>query len=210
MRVAPPQAIVRRVLTWPAPERNKQPILDVLARLLPARGRVLEIASGTGQHVLHFAAALPQLAWLPTDPDPLHLDAIKARLETVALPNVEPPVGLDVTRETWPEGTFDAVVCINMIHIAPWTATEALLAGAERHLPTGGVLFLYGPFRRGGHTAPSNEAFDESLRNRDPAWGVRDLETVEALAAQHRLALTEVVEMPANNLSVCFVKSHRR
>jgi len=199
------------VLTWPAPERNKQPILDVLARVLPESGHVLEVASGNGQHVLQFAAGLPQLVWLPTDPDPVHLDAIWTRLESVALPNVEPPLELDVLREPWPVGPVDAIVCINMIHIAPWPATEALVAGAAKRLPAGGVLFLYGPFRRDGrHTAPSNEAFDESLRARDAAWGVRDLEAVEALCVKHGFALSDIVPMPANNLSVTFVKSDAR
>lgn len=206
-----PQAIVGSVLTWPAPERNKQPILDVLTRVLPQGGRVLEVASGTGQHVVHFAAGLPQLTWLPTDPDPVHLDAIWTRVESAALANVEPPLELDVLREPWPVGAVDAIVCINLIHIAPWSATEALMSGAAQRLPVGGVLFLYGPYRRGGdHTAPSNAAFDQSLRARDSSWGVRDLEQVTALAAGHGFTLAEIVPMPANNLAVCFMRAASR
>ena len=193
------------VLTYPAPERNKAPILEVLRRVLPDRGLVLEIASGTGQHVVHFAKALPRWTWQPSEPDPQMRQSIAAWLAEMKLTNVLPPLELDVCRADWPMERADAVVCINMIHISPWRATEHLLAGCERLLEPGGILFLYGPYRRfGRHTAPSNEAFDESLRQRDPHWGVRDLEAVAEAAKQHGLALAEVVEMPANNLSVVF------
>jgi len=193
------------MLTYPACERNKAPILDVLKRVLPARGRVLEIASGTGQHVVHFAQALPDLTWMPTDRELPHRESIAERLREARLANVEPPRDLDVLREPWPVDAADAIVCINMIHIAPWAATQALVPGAARRLPRGGVLYLYGPYRRKGHaTAPSNEAFDADLRARDPSWGLRELETVQELCAAHGLTLDAVVPMPANNLSVVF------
>jgi SAM-dependent methyltransferase len=191
----------------PAAERNKEPILEVLARVLPQSGLVLEIASGTGQHVVHFARALPGLTWQPSEPDPQMRPSIAGWLAETGLSNVLPPLDLDVCRPEWPIGRADAVLCINMVHISPWQATEQLLAGCERILPPGGILYLYGPYRRDGrHTAPSNEAFDASLRQRDPQWGVRDLETVIEAASGHGLDLSEVVEMPANNLSVVFAR----
>jgi len=193
------------VLTYPAPERNKEPILAVLRSVLPARGRVLEIASGTGQHVVHFARGLPALTWLPSDHEAEHREAIAARLQESGLANVEAPRDLDVLREPWPVETVDAIVCINMIHIAPWAAAQALAAGAERRLASGAAVILYGPYRREGrHTAASNEAFDANLRERDASWGVRDLETVQELFASHGFAFEAAVEMPANNLSVVF------
>jgi len=193
------------VLTYPAPERNKGAILEVLRSALPTRGRVLEIASGTGQHVVHFAAALPQLQWLPSDPEAAHRESIQARIRQSNLSNVAAPLALDVLDATWPVDHADAVVCINMIHIAPWEAALALLREGARLLPAGGLLYLYGPFRRhGAHTAPSNEAFDTDLRRRDPAWGVRNLEDVAVQAAGHGLMLQDVIDMPANNFSVLF------
>jgi SAM-dependent methyltransferase len=187
----------------PAAERNKEPILEVLRRVLPPSGLVLEVASGTGQHVAHFAGALPGLQWQPSDPDPAHLASIRAW--TDELPNVREPLQLDIRHQPWPIERADALICSNMIHIAPWAAAEALVAGSADLLGPGGALFIYGPFRRfGGHTAPSNEAFDAQLRARDPQWGVRDLEAVETLAQAAGLVLEEVVEMPANNLSVLF------
>ena len=193
------------MLTYPACERNKDPILQVLTRVLPARGRVLEIASGTGQHVVHFARALPALTWLPSDHETQHRESIEDRLRDPGLQNVEPPRDLNVLREPWPVDDVDAIVCINMIHIAPWEATEALVAGAARRLPQGGVLYLYGPYRRQDRpTEPSNEAFDASLRERNASWGLRQLEVVQQLCAAHGLRFDEVVEMPANNLSVIF------
>ena len=192
-------------LSSPAVARNRDFILAVLRRALPGRGTVLEIASGSGEHAVHFAAALPQLTWQPTDPDPEARDSIAAYRAAAQLPNLMPPLALDATSPTWPVTQADAMVAINMIHIAPWAAAEGLMAGAERLLPGGGVLFLYGPFReRGQHTAPSNAAFDESLRTRNREWGVRDLDEVAALASQHGFALEERVAMPANNLSVVF------
>jgi SAM-dependent methyltransferase len=192
----------------PAAERNKGPILEILRRVLPARGRVLEIGSGTGQHVVHFAKGLPQLSWQPTDPDPDYRRSIAqwSRFEKTA--NVLPPLELDVCRLPWPVAAVDAIVCINMIHVAPWAATQALIAGARDALLSEGVLFLYGPFRRGGrHTAPSNEAFDADLRAHDPAWGLRDIEEVEKVGNRAGFALVETVGMPANNFSLVFRKA---
>ena len=189
-------------------ERNKDPILAVLARVLPRRGVVLEIASGTGQHILHFANALPGLAWQPSDRDPELRESIALRVKEQQLANVNRPINLDVTRLPWPLQTADAVVCINMIHVAPWSATLALLEGTRALLPTQHVLFLYGPYRRfGQHTSRSNEQFDSDLRAHDPEWGVRDLEAVSEAAASSGFVLAEVVEMPANNFSVIFKRS---
>ena len=185
----------------PSADRNKAPILAMLERHLPATGVVLEIASGSGQHVAHFAQALPALTWQPTDADEAAHASIRAWSENLA--NVRPPVALDVRDKPWPVSGVDAVLCINMIHIAPAAATDALLSGARTALRGGGLLFLYGPYRRfGRHTAPSNEQFDAQLRTRDPAWGIRDLETVVEIARANGFGLTEIVEMPANNLGV--------
>jgi len=192
-------------LTAPAAERNKEPIRAVLKRVLPEQGLVLEIASGTGQHVVHFAEAMPHLAWQPSDPDPELRASIRGWIVQTGVLNVHAPLDLDVLRQPWPIEAADAVVCINMIHIAPWSATTALMAGAAHLLPETGVLVLYGPFRREGrHTAPSNEAFDRQLRSSNPDWGVRDLGAVTEVAVSHGLALREVVAMPANNLSIVF------
>ena len=191
----------------PSAERNKQPIADVLARVLPARGLVLEVASGTGQHAEHLARAFPTLEWQPTERDENLLVAIAERVRRAGLPNLRPPLRFDVHGEGPPLAAAAAVVCINMIHIAAWSACEALLGHAERWLAAGAPLALYGPFKRGGkHTAPSNAAFDASLRSRDPEWGVRDLDDVAALARNHRFALGEIVPMPANNLTVVLIR----
>jgi SAM-dependent methyltransferase len=189
----------------PAAERNKGPILDILTRVLPRQGVVLEVASGTGQHVLHFAKALPGVAWQPSDPDPELRESIALRVKEQQLANVNRPIDLDVTRLPWPLQTADAVVCINMIHVAPWPATLALLKGAKALLPAQHVLFLYGPYRRfGQHTSKSNEQFDCDLRAHDPEWGLRDLEAVSEAAASSGFVLAEIVEMPANNFSLIF------
>lgn len=186
-------------------ERNKGPILDVLSRVLPGQGVVLEVASGTGQHVLHFAKALAGLLWQPSDPDPELRESIALRVEEQQLANVNRPIDLDVSTLPWPLQTADAVVCINMIHVAPWAATLALLEGAEALLAPEQVLFLYGPYRRfGRHTSKSNEQFDSDLRARDPRWGLRDLEAVSEAAAARGFVLAEVAEMPANNFSLIF------
>lgn len=191
----------------PSAERNKGPILDVLARVLPKRGLVLEIASGTGQHVIHFARALSALAWQPSDPDAELRASIALRLEEEPLPNVKPPIEFDVTRLPWPLTAADAVVCINMVHVAPWSATLALFEGAKALLRAQRVLFLYGPYRRfGQHTSPSNAQFDSDLRAHNPDWGLRDVEAVSEVAARAGFALSEVVAMPANNLSLVFAR----
>ncbi|UPG71932.1 class I SAM-dependent methyltransferase [Roseomonas gilardii subsp. gilardii] len=189
----------------PAAERNRDPILAVLRRHLPAEGLVLEVASGTGQHAVHFAAALPGLVFQPSDPDSSARASIDAWAAASGLPNLRPALDLDAGAEDWPALSPVAVLCINMIHISPWAATRGLLAGSARVLPAGGVLLLYGPYRRDDvETAPSNEEFDRSLRRRNPAWGLRRLEDVTAEAARHGFRRQEVVEMPANNLCVVF------
>ena len=192
-------------LTAPAVARNRDPILGVLREVLNSPGTVLEIASGSGEHAIHFAAALPHLVWQPTDPDAQARRSIAAHAARAALPNLLPPLELDAAAAIWPLSRADAIVSINMIHIAPWAAAEGLMAGAARLLAAGSPLYLYGPYRQHGqHTAPSNAAFDASLKARDPAWGVRDLEDVAALAARNGLAMERTVAMPANNLSVIF------
>jgi SAM-dependent methyltransferase len=190
----------------PAAERNKQPILEVLQQLLPATGLVLEIASGTGQHAAHFASAQPGWHWQPTDADDESIPGIAARCS--ALTNVRPPLRLDVLAEPWPEslGRFHAVYCANMLHISPWVTCAALMQGASRHLVEGGgVLVLYGPFIVDGEpTAPSNLAFDASLKQRDASWGLRRLAVVEEEAHRAGLALHRRFDMPANNLLLAF------
>ena len=189
----------------PATARNRQPILEVLQSRLPASGLVLEVASGSGEHIIYFAAALPHLVFQPSDPTDDARASIDDWIAESGLANVRPAVTLDAEAPTWPIEQAAAVLCCNMIHIAPWSAAVGLITGAGRLLPAGGLLYLYGPYRRGGqHTAPSNEAFDLDLRRRNPAWGVRDLEAVTELAAAHRFAAPEIVEMPANNLSLAF------
>ena len=189
----------------PAVARNKAAITEVLARHLPASGLVLEIASGSGEHALHFAAYFPALGFQPTDPDAAALASIAAWQAEAQLPNLRAPLALDVMADAWPVPKADAVLCINMIHIAPWEATAALMRGAARVLPHDGILFLYGPFKQGGqHTAPSNAEFDASLRAQDAQWGVRDLGAVAEIASAAGFAAPVVEEMPANNLSVIF------
>jgi len=191
----------------PVVQRNRDPILEVLRRVLPARGAVLEVASGTGEHAVYFAAALPELRWQPTDPDPRSRWSIASWTEHTGAPNVAPPLALD-TRAAWPVDAADAVVAINMVHISPWPATLALLDGAARVLPPGGPLVLYGPYRvDGAHTSPGNTAFDAALRERDPEWGIRDVADVAAAAAAVGLPLVERVPMPANNQSLVFRRS---
>ncbi len=192
----------------PAAARNRQPILDVLRRHLPAEGVVLEIASGSGEHIIHFAAALPGLVFQPSDPDADARASIDDWVRTEGLGNVRTALALDASGDAWPIEQAHAVLCCNMIHIAPWEASVGLISGAASVLPKGGTLYLYGPYRRNGqHTAPSNEAFDRDLRQRNPAWGVRDLETVAALAASKGFGPPEIVDMPANNLSLLFVRA---
>lgn len=188
--------------------RNAGPIADVLRETLPAEGLVIEVASGTGEHVLHFARAFPHLVWQPSDPDPAALRSIEAWRAEAGPANLLPALALDARAEEWPVGRADAILAINMVHISPWEATAGLIRGAGRLLASGAPFFLYGPFRRAGvETAPSNEAFDASLRARDPEWGLRNLEDVVADAEANGLRLDRVVEMPANNLSVVLRKS---
>jgi len=195
----------------PSAARNRGPILEVLARVLPKEGIVLEIGSGTGEHAVGFAKGLPGLDWLPSDPDAASRASIKAWIATEELANVRAPVALDVRQAVWgveDAAPFDAIISLNMVHIAPWEAALGLLAGAGRVLRLDGVLFLYGPFMSGGtHTTPSNAAFDADLKRRDPRWGVRDIDDLVGRAASHGLDLREVVKMPANNLSLVFFKA---
>lgn len=189
----------------PAAARNREPILRVLRDCLPRSGRVLEIASGTGEHAVWFGGALPGLTWQPTDRDPDALKSIAAWRDGAGPPNLLPPLPLDAAADAWPVARADAVVAINMIHIAPWSATLGLIAGAARVLARDGLLFLYGPFREGGaHTGAGNAAFDADLRARDPSWGIRDLDEIAALAGRHGFMAPERIAMPANNLSVVF------
>src|SRR5690349_17991649 len=189
----------------PATQRNRDPIVAVLERHLPLRGDVLEVASGSGEHVVHFAARLGGLVFQPSDPDPAPRASIDAWAAVSGLRNVRPALALHAAAPDWPVTRANAVLCINMIHIAPWRAAEGLVAGAARLLAPGGVLYLYGPYRRDGkHTAPSNAAFDADLRTRNPDWGVRALEDVAALAASAGFSEPEVEAMPANNLSLIF------
>ena len=192
----------------PAAERNKQPILEVLRRVLPARGRVLEIGSGTGQHLVHFAKALSDLSWQPSDPDPDYRRSIAywSRLENLA--NAMPPLALDICSKPWPIAAADAIVCINVLHVSPWAATEALFEGARDVLTSAGVLLLYGPYRRHGwHTALSNEKFDAALRAHNLEWGVHDVEEIADVAARAAFVMGKPVAMPANNFSLVFRKA---
>ncbi|MDE3749598.1 DUF938 domain-containing protein [Methylobacterium radiotolerans] len=204
------EADVNDALTAPAVARNRDAILAVLREVLPASGTVLEIASGSGEHAVHVAAALPGVDWLPSDPEPAARRSIAAHALRAGLGNIRPPLALDAAAAAWPVARVDGIVCINMIHIAPWAATAGLMAGAGRVLSERGILYLYGPFREADRPfAESNAAFDASLRGRDPAWGVRDLDAVAAEAARHGLDLIRRVAMPANNLSVIFERSNR-
>jgi hypothetical protein len=192
----------------PASARNRDPILTVLRRHLPQRGLVLEVASGSGEHAVFLAQAFPNLQFQPSDPDPQARASIDAWIAAQGLANVRPAIALDATAQTWPITAADAVLCINMIHVAPWAAAVGLVRGAAGVLGSGGVLYLYGPFRREGqHTAPSNVAFDRSLRQQNPDWSVRDLEAVAELAAARGFGPPAIEAMPANNLSLIFVKT---
>jgi len=189
----------------PAAQRNREPIREVLVRVLPGSGTVLEIAAGTGEHAVALAAALPGVTWQPTDPEPGMRASIAAHARVEGLTNVAEPLDLDVSADAWPADRADAVVCINLLHIAPWAATQGLFAGAARLLPIGAPVVVYGPFKReGAHTSESNANFDAQLRSKNPDWGIRDIAEVEAEAGCHGIALEEVVEMPANNLTLVF------
>lgn len=194
----------------PAAARNAAPIAEILKRVLSPSDLVLEIASGSGEHAVHFARALPALVWQPSDPDEAARCSIVAHARAAGLANIRSPLAIDATRQPWPVARVDAVVAINMIHIAPWDATIGLIAGAEATLAASGVLYLYGPFREdGAHTAPSNAAFDDNLRARSASWGIRDIEAVVAAGRAHDLHLAERVVMPANNLSLIFHRGRR-
>ncbi|RZF61233.1 DUF938 domain-containing protein [Sphingomonas populi] len=194
-------------LSSPAALRNRDPILDILKSVLPRRGTVLEIASGSGEHIVHFAAALPGLIWQPSDPSEAARASIAAWLAAERPTNILPPLDVDASTHDWPVPAADAVLAINMVHISPWAATLGLLAGASRLLLPGGPLFLYGPYRRGAEPmAASNIAFDADLSARNPEWGIRDLDAVAAAADTLGLSLDRVVDMPANNLAVVFVR----
>ncbi|WP_457279136.1 DUF938 domain-containing protein [Polaromonas sp. P5_D5] len=196
----------------PAADRNKQPILDVLREVLPERGNALEIASGTGQHVTWFAAALPQWTWQPTDAMPASMDSIAARITEQGLRNVRPPLVLDVMAPEWLPGDskFDLIYCANMLHISPWATCAALMQSAARHLAPGGVLVTYGPYLEDGvPTSEGNLSFDHSLRAQDPTWGIRRREDVEQEAARASLQLQVRHAMPANNLLLVWGKSQQ-
>lgn len=203
----------KRRMREPAAERNRKVILEVLKEVLPPSGTVLEVSSGTGQHAAFFAPELAPRRWQPSEFERALIGSIEAWGERVPEANLFPPITLDASAPVWPveetppDPPISAIVNINMIHIAPWEAALGLLAGAGRILPPGGILYLYGPYRRGGvHTVSSNEDFDRSLQARDPQWGVRDLDEVEAAAKGEGLVLDRVIEMPVNNLSVVFRK----
>lgn len=194
-------------LSSPAALRNRDLILDVLRTVLPTRGTVLEIASGSGEHVMHFARHLPNLVFQPSDPGTAEQHSIAAWAADSGLRNINPPIALDAAAPPWPIDHADAVICINMIHISPWQATEGLMRGAAAILPSGAPLYLYGPYRRSDMPLePSNAAFDANLRSRNPAWGLRALDDVAALAAARGFSSPTVTPMPANNLSLVFRK----
>jgi SAM-dependent methyltransferase len=199
------EVVVKRFA--PAAERNREPLRAVLGQVLPERGRVLEVASGSGQHAVHFARCFPHLTWQPSDVDADALASVEAWRREAGLDNLAPPVHLDAGADAWPVAQAEAVININMIHIAPWWICQGLMTGAARLLPPGGLLFLYGPFFvRARETAPSNLAFDRSLRAQNPAWGLRHLHQVEDEARAHGLVLEDTHDMPANNLSVVLRK----
>jgi cyclopropane fatty-acyl-phospholipid synthase-like methyltransferase len=207
MRSENADALTDGRLRSPSAERNKGPIAGVLQRVLPESGSVLEVSSGTGQHAVHFARAMPHHVWQPTECDAACLQSIAAWLATEKLENIKAPFYLDVHNKVWPAAHVDAIVCINMIHIAPSSATNALFRGASTIMNSGGELVLYGPFRRQGqHTSPSNESFDRLLRAQNPEWGVRNLDDVAHAAEKAGFDVRESCEMPANNLTVIFRK----
>jgi len=195
--------------TAAAAERNRAPILEALSPLLPAAGRILEVASGPGVHVVTFAEARPDLDWQPSDPEPRARASITAWIADRGLANVAPPLDLDMTRPDWHEqaggGDFDGLVTINLLHVAPWAACEGLMAGAARLLKPGAFLFVYSPFMRDGqHNSEGNRQFDRSLRAQNPVLGLRDVNDVTDCAAENGLTLEGIVEMPANNRSLVF------
>jgi hypothetical protein len=193
----------------PATERNRQPILEVLQQVIPQEGNILEIASGTGEHACFFSPYFPNQQWIPSDPDRLLRLSIEAWRQDCKSDNLQIPLDINVTLSDWDEkidhSAIAVIIAINLIHISPWSACQGLMAGAGRLLPSGGILYLYGPYKQQGqHTAISNEAFDQSLRSRNSEWGVRNLEEVVQLAETHQLILQQIIPMPANNLSLIF------
>lgn len=189
----------------PSALRNREPIWDVLKTVLPESGTMLEIASGSGEHAVHYAARLPNLIWQPSDPSEKARESIKAWSFEMELTNLLPPLDIDVTSETWPIDRVDAMLAINMVHISPWTATEGLIRGAGKLLSSGGSLILYGPYKQEGREfVDSNMEFDAWLRNQNADWGIRQLEEVAELAGRAGLSLSSIVDMPANNLCVIF------
>jgi predicted O-methyltransferase YrrM len=194
----------------PSASRNGAPILSTLQRLLPSNASVLEIGSGTGEHAVSFAAAMPHLTWYPSDPDPDARASAASWISFTGLGNVCAPRDIDVCASLWgveQDAPFDAVISLNMVHIAPWSASVGLFAGAGRMLRAGALLILYGPFMRdGAHNAPSNAAFDLSLKGRNPCWGVRDIADLERLVEGSGLGLRETIEMPANNRLLVFAR----
>ncbi len=189
----------------PATDRNREPIAAVLREVLPERGTLLEIASGSGEHAVYFAGQFPAIRWQPTDPDPAALASIEAWRDESGLANLLSPLRLDASAETWPVTSADAILCVNMVHISPWAATEGLMRGAGRLLADGAPLVLYGPYRRAGvPTAPPNEPSDQSPRPSNPDGGLPDREAAAAAAARRGLRLERAIEMPANNLTIVF------
>jgi cyclopropane fatty-acyl-phospholipid synthase-like methyltransferase len=198
----------------PATQRNQDAILQVLQAVLPPTGTVLEVASGTGEHSIYFAPRLAPREWLPSDKSPEALASIQAWQQTDGAPNLRAPLHIDVSKGDWaqhvtaPGDAIAAIVAINMVHIAPWTCAVGLFSGARSLLPVGGIVYLYGPFTQNGrHSAPSNAAFDASLRSQNPAWGLRDVNDLEQLAKIQSFTLLRQIEMPANNLSLVFVRA---
>jgi len=194
-------------LDAPAFHRNAEPIWTAIGDILAAKsGSVLEIGSGTGQHIVTYAARCPHLTFWPSDIMESHRASIEAYRRVVGLANLHPPQSIDLLQPDWPwDGKLAALLCFNVIHIAPWAVAQNLMRGAGRHLDIGGHLLMYGPYKRGGaHTAPSNETFDASLRGRNPAWGIRELEAVADLATANGLTMVKIVDMPANNLALAF------
>jgi len=193
-------------LFYPATERNRDPILSVLKRFLPPEGEVLEIASGSGEHVVHFAKAYPDIKWQPSDLEEDCLKSILSWKDHLSLENIQPPLSLNTTQsENWPQNQFDALICINMVHISPWEATLGLMEKAAHHVKSGGFLYLYGPYLVDGeHTAPSNISFEGWLKQKDERFGVRDMGEVAAVAVANDLVLEATIAMPANNFSLVF------
>lgn len=197
----------------PATQRNRKPILEILSKHLASNSNILEVASGTGEHGVFFASHCKSWYWIPSDINPQARESITAWKNINQVENLALPLTIDVTQENWiketKDLTIDAIVNINMIHISPWSACLGLIEGANKILSPGGILYFYGPFKRDGeHTAESNATFDRSLRDRNSEWGIRNLETVIQTAAKANLRLQEVREMPANNLSVIFVRAN--